>query len=115
MNILSSKIHGLLDYVVVVAFALAPTIFGLSGLPATISYVLAVVHLLLTLTTASIGAANFVPLAVHGVIELIVSIFLIALPFVAGFDNAARNFYLGAGITIFLVWLITNYRAAETN
>ena len=78
MKILNHKIHGILDYVVVVAFALAPMIFGLSGLPAMISYVLAVVHLLLTLITASIGVAAIVPLVVPGIIELIVAGCLIA-------------------------------------
>ncbi len=48
MKILSSTVHGILDYVVIIAFALAPTVFGLEGAPASISYILAVVHLLLT-------------------------------------------------------------------
>lgn len=113
MKILSPKIHGVLDYVVVAAFALSPTIFGLDGLPATISYVLAAVHLILTLLTASLGAAAVVPLTVHGWVELIVSVCLIALPFIAGFGDAARNFYIAAGVVIFIVWLITDYRTAK--
>ncbi|MFB2892458.1 hypothetical protein ACE1CI_05890 [Aerosakkonemataceae cyanobacterium BLCC-F50] len=34
MKILSSKVHGYLDYVVVIAFLVAPTLFGLSGIAA---------------------------------------------------------------------------------
>lgn len=117
MKILSPKVHGYLDYLVVVAFALAPTIFGLTGLPATISYVLAVVHLALTLITAfPLGVASLVPFTVHGWVELLVSIGLVALPFIAGFSDApdARNFYIVAGAVIFIVWLITDYKAAKT-
>ncbi len=63
MKVLSPTIHGILDYVVVIAFALAPALLGLSGLPAAISYSLAVVHLLLTLATAfPLGAVKLVPL-----------------------------------------------------
>jgi len=116
MKILNSTVHGLLDYVVVLAFALAPTVFGLEGAPATISYLLAVVHLLLTVLTAfQFGLIKIVSAIVHGWIELVVAICLIALPFIAGFAGAARNFYLAAGAIIFVVWLITNYETRETS
>ncbi len=116
MKILSSTVHGLLDYVVVAAFALAPTIFGLEGAPAMISYILAVVHLLLTVFTAfSPGLIKLVPAIIHGWIELVVAICLIALPFIAGFTGTARNFYLAAGVIIFVVWLISNYETTESS
>lgn len=111
MKILSPKIHGYLDFLTVIIFAAAPTVFGFDGLPATISYVLAVVHLLLTLATAfPMGVVKIVPLPVHGAIELIVAIVLVVLPFVLGFTDAARNFFVGIGIVIFIVWLISDYR-----
>ncbi len=117
MKILSPKVHGYLDFVVVIAFALAPTIFGLTGLPATIAYVLAVVHLALTLLTAfPLGVVGLIPFTIHGWIELLVSVGLVALPFIAGFSDIimARNFYIAAGVVVFVVWLITNYQADET-
>ena len=115
MRVLRPTIHGILDYAVVIAFALAPALLGLSGLSATISYVLAVVHLLLTLVTAfPLGAVKLVPLPLHGAIELLVSIALVALPWILRFahDTIARDFYVGAGALIFAVWLLTDYRAA---
>lgn len=118
MRILTPRIHGYLDFVVVAVFALAPSVMGLSGAPAIISYILAVVHLGLTLTTAfPMGVVKLIPFPVHGTLELIVSIALLALPWLAGFADqaAARNFYLGAGVVIFLVWLTTDYRAAEVS
>ncbi len=116
MKILNSTVHGLLDYVVVAAFALAPTVFGLDGAPATISYVLAVVHLLLTVLTAfPPGLIKIVPAIVHGWIELVVAICLLVLPFIAGFTGTAHNFYLAVGVIILVVWLITNYKTTETS
>jgi hypothetical protein len=115
MNIINSKVHGILDYAVVIGFAFAPILLGFSGLPATISYVLAAVHLLLTLVTAfPLGVIKIVPLPLHGAIELVVSIALVALPWILKFasDTAARNFYLGAGVLIFVVWRITDYKVA---
>lgn len=114
MKVLNPTIHGILDYVVVAGFALAPMLLRLSGLPATIAYLLAAVHLLLTLTTAfPLGAVKIVPLAVHGAIELVVSIALVALPWLLRFaqDTVARDFYAGAGVLIFVVWLISDYTA----
>lgn len=116
MRVLRPTIHGILDYAVVIAFALAPALLGLSGLPATLSYLLAGVHLLLTLVTAfPLGAVKLVPLPLHGAIELVVSIVLVALPWILRFtqDTIARDFYVGAGVLIFLVWLITDYTAAD--
>lgn len=111
MKILSPKIHGFLDILTVLIFAAAPTVFNFGGLPATICYILAVVHLLLTLATAfPLGIVKIVPLLIHGAIELIVAIVLVILPFILGFTETARNFFVGIGIIIFIVWLISDCR-----
>jgi hypothetical protein len=112
MKILGPTAHGMLDYLVVAGFALAPAVVGFSGLPATISHLLAIVHLGLTLATAfQLGIWKLVPLPVHGTIELIVSVVLVALPWIIGFsaDKRACAFYVGAGTAIFLTWLLSDY------
>jgi len=112
MRILSARTHGILDYVTVTGFALAPTVLGFDGLPKGICYALAGIHLLLTLlTNFPLGAAKWIPLAFHGPIELIVSIALVFLPWVLGFADyaAARYFFVAAGATIFVVWALTEY------
>lgn len=117
MKILSPKMHGILDYAVVVFFLVSPGLFGLAGLPATVAYALAGIHLLLTLVTAfPAGLVKLVPLPVHGAIELVVSVALPALPWLAGFAAVAvaRNFYIGAGAAIFVTWLVTDYRRAAS-
>jgi hypothetical protein len=114
MKILSPRFHGCLDYVVVLAFLIAPTAFRFFGLPATISYTLAVIHLLLTLFTAfPLGLIKAIPFTIHGALELMVSFTLVLLPWLLGFaiEPPARNFYVIAGVMIFLVWSVTEYKA----
>ncbi len=117
MKLLTPRMHGYLDFVVVAAFALAPSLFSFSQTPARISYVLAVVHLLLTLLTAyPMGVLKLVPFKIHGGVEFVVSFTLVALPFIFGYagEPAARNFFIAFGIVVFLVWLVTDYDAADT-
>lgn len=108
---LSPTSHGLLDYVSVVAFALAPTLFGFGGVPASIAYGLAGVHLLLTLATHfPMGMFDGIPLRAHGVVELVVSVALIVLPWIAGFvQPGAQWFFPVMGVLVFLVWLLSDY------
>jgi hypothetical protein len=44
-------------------------------------------------------------------IELTVSVLLVLLPWLLSFASvpAARNFYIAAGIVVFIVWLVTDY------
>src|SRR5579859_5901147 len=112
MKIIKAKIHGYLDYLVVLIFLCAPTLLHFSLLPAVISYALAGVHLALTLLTDfPLGVLKMVPLKWHGIIELIVGPVLVALPFVLGFGSepAAQYFYILNGIVILIVWFLTDY------
>jgi hypothetical protein len=116
MKIINAKVHGYLDYLVVLVFLAAPSLFHFSGIPAIISYTLAGVHLALTLLTDfPLGALKKVPLKWHGIIELIVGPVLVALPFILGFGSepAAQYFYLVNGIVILTVWFLTDYGNAK--
>ncbi len=112
MKLISPKVHGYLDYVVVLVFLAAPALLHLSMLPAVISYSLAGIHLLLTLLTDfPLGVLKIVPLKWHGIIELVVGPVLVALPFILGFGSepAAQYFYVVNGAVIFIVWSLTDY------
>ncbi|MGH7663255.1 MAG: hypothetical protein ACRENI_03010 [Gemmatimonadaceae bacterium] len=114
MHFLKSKTHGVLDLLTVVAFAAAPSIVGFAGLPATICYALAAIHLVLTLGTAfPLGVVKVVPLYMHGMIELAVGALLLVVPWLLGFADLllARNFYIAAGLVILIVWFFSDYRA----
>jgi hypothetical protein len=116
MKIFSPRVHGYLDYFVVIAFLFAPMLFNFSGIPAKISYAIAGVHLLVTISTDfPLGLIKVISFKLHSTIEFIVPFILIVLPWLLGFASisSARNFYLAAGITIFIVWLITDYKIAR--
>lgn len=109
---MSAGTHRTLDFATVVAFLLAPIALRLDGAAAYLSYTLAVVHLGLTVATAFPGdAPRPIPLPAHGAIELVVGVALAALPWIVGWTGAARWFYTIAGAVIFVVWLVTRYRA----
>ena len=115
MKILNSRIHGYMDYLAVALFAMAPFIFGFSGVPRTLSFVMAGAVLLLSLTTAyPWGVVKFIPFTIHGTVELLSSLALVAAPWILNFASevSARNFFVAAGIAYLLLWSVTDYRAA---
>jgi len=117
LKILSPRIHGYLDYVVVIAFALLPQLLGLSGTERYLAWTLAMVHLVLTLATDfPLGAIKLVPLRVHGMIELAVAPVLVAVPWIFGFsaDPVARGAYGIVGVGNFVTWLVTDYSSTES-
>jgi hypothetical protein len=112
MKPINSLIHGVLDYVVVIFLFASPTLFDLSDFVTTMTYALGGVHLLLTLITDfKLGLIKVLPLKIHGVIELIVSIALVLSPWILGFDESPtdRLFYVAFGVAVFITWTLTDY------
>lgn len=112
MRLLSPVVHGLVDYGVVVAFSLAPLLLGFGDEARYLSWAIAAAHLLLTIVTAfRAGLVRVIPFPVHGAIELIVGLVMLAIPWSLGFDDEApaRNFYVAAGIAVVAAWLVTDY------
>jgi hypothetical protein len=110
MKIISSGAHAALDYLTVVIFALAPTVFGLSGVAAIISYVLAVVHLSMTLVTDTpFSLVKIVPIKLHALVELVVGPVLVIGGLLLEFPTPARTFFVAMGVIIFAVWLLSSY------
>ena len=114
MKLLSPRVHGYLDLVVIAAFALAPTLLGFGSRAASLCYVLAGLHATLTLLTAfPMGLLKMIPFPVHGGLEATMAPLLVAAPWLVGFSRvgAARNFYIASGLVLGVVWLLTDYRA----
>lgn len=112
IELLNSKIHGFLDYVVVVFLIASPHLFNLSATASLITYILASVHFVLTvLTNFELGLFKIVPFEIHGTIEILVSILLVIGAFVLGVidSSVSRNFFLGVAAIVFLTWLFTDY------
>lgn len=118
MKLLSPKIHGYIDYLTSAVFALAPTVFMIEGvIPAVMGcYVISAALLLVSLVTRyPLGVVRLLPFPVHGALELLGAPVIVAYPWIAGFEHAgpARDFYIITGVAIFLLWLFTDYRAAD--
>jgi hypothetical protein len=118
MKLLSPKVHGYIDYVASGVFALAPAMFMIEGVPPAVMgcYVISGALLLVSLMTRyPLGVVPFVPFTVHGALELLGAPVIVAYPWIAGFERVApaRDFYIVAGVAVFLLWLITDYRAAD--
>ncbi|AKT36796.1 SPW repeat domain-containing protein [Chondromyces crocatus] len=116
MNILNSRIHGYIDYALVALLVLAPSLFGFAGVAATICYILAVLQLGMSLLTAyPLGVVKAIPFPVHGGVELVAGVFLLAAPWLFNFAHvaSAQIFFIVAGVVLAIVWLVTNYRTAE--
>ncbi len=116
MRILGPRIHGYIGVVLILLFLIGPLAFGLGGTPALISWILAVAHLVITLSTRfPLGVAKKIPFFIHGIIELVVAIFLAVLPRLDGYSpgSPARRFYWAMAILVGLVWLLTDYRGHE--
>jgi hypothetical protein len=116
MKFINNKMHGVLDFVTVIAFALIPTIFGLAGIPAYLSYALAVIHLLMTLiTNFEFGVLKAIPLKFHKFVEMAVGPVLIVIPWILGFSNdmKSRWVFIALGIVIILVGQFSEYKVSE--
>jgi len=116
MKIISPRVHGYLDYVTVVVFLLAPTLIGLTGFPAILAYVLAGVHLIMTMATHfPLGIVKLIPLPIHGWIERVVGPLLVLVSFVPAItvETPARIFYIVMGVVIIVVGLLTEYRGTQ--
>lgn len=113
MGLIPPNVHRILDYLAVIIFALAPTLFHLTGHTRMLAYALAIIHLIVTLATYFPGSAvRPLPYHVHGIIELIVGIVLVVVPMIRHWTFGARQFFPAIGAVIIVIWLLTRYRDA---
>lgn len=113
MRILSSKVHGILDYLLIVFLFLSPTLFKMEGMLSTITYSLAAIHLALTaLTDFELGLIKLIPFRIHGLLEIVVTIVLGILAFWF-YNNGYESgfyFYLVLAIVIMIVFILTDFK-----
>jgi hypothetical protein len=109
MRRIPASLHRILDFITITVFAAAPSSLGLTGLASTLSYVLAIVHLAMTLLTRfSPGEGKPVSWKLHGTVESVVGIALLCLPWLAGWSGTSQIFYMAAGAVILLVWALSS-------
>ena len=115
MKILTPLLHGFLDYATCAVFAAAPNLIGFTPFTARLSYVLAGIHLAMTLITRfPLGVVKILPFKIHSLVELLVSVLLIiASQLSPAFDGPARIFFTVMAAAIFVVWLFTRIDEKE--
>jgi hypothetical protein len=115
MKFIAPHMHGYLDYLTVVLFLAAPSALGFGGLPAALAWLLAGVHLALTLVTNfPLGVYRRLAFSIHGWIERIVGPALVVIAFLPDFYQAkpAFVFFAGMGLVIIAVGWLTDYSDA---
>lgn len=107
-------IHGSLEYVVGVLFIAAPFIWSYdSGYAVGIS--IAVGVLVLVMAAATVGPVsliNSIPVTVHAAVDYALAVFLIAGPFVFGFNDegAPTAFFIILGVVHLLLTIGTKFK-----
>ncbi|TWR29688.1 hypothetical protein FPZ43_07450 [Mucilaginibacter pallidiroseus] len=111
MKLIGPKLHGIIDYIMIVFLFAAPTLYTMPTHSMPLVYSIATAFLLLTvLTNYSFGVFKSIPLRVHGIIELVLSIVLIILAFTFfKYDDRARPFYLSFGVFLFIIAIFSDY------
>jgi hypothetical protein len=114
MGILPPNVHRILDYLAVILFALAPSLFHLTGNTKMLAYALAVIHLVVTLATQFPGSVRRpLPYSAHGIIELVIGLALVCVPLIRHWTYDAGKFYPAMGVVILIIWAITRYRDTD--
>ena len=117
-NAIPLAVHGLIEYGLGVLFILAPFLFSFdTDAPTVLSALLgAAILVMAVLTDAPTGLSRTLPLASHIVLDYVISVFLIASPFLFGFsdDDPALAFFLVTGVGYLLMTVGTRYRKQDT-
>ena len=113
MKIISSKMHGVIDYLFIAFVLASPSIFNMEGALATITYILGAVHLTVTiLTDFELGLIKVIPFKIHGLLEVVVTITLAILAFWFYSNGYETGFYyyMALAIAIILVFILTDFK-----
>lgn len=105
--------HGILDYALAILLVIGPSISGFNGRQATWCYLFAAVLFALAVVTRyPLGIVKIIGLAIHGFVELLLAISLIAAPWYGGFIAGvhSRNFYWLMGVMMLVLWFLTDFR-----
>lgn len=108
--------HGILDYALAILLLVAPSVVGFAGIQAKWAYIFGGVLLVMAiLTRYPLGIIKIVGLGIHGFVELLLAICLIAAPWYGNFARGvlSRNFYLMLGVLMLALWFITDFRGVR--
>jgi hypothetical protein len=113
MNIVSTKVHGVLDYGTVLLLEGIGFFGPFSSYVSRLAIALGVVHLVLTvLSNFELGIVKVIPMKIHGYIELAVSIILVPAPLLLGYsdESPAKYFTWVFAVVVFALYVLTDYK-----
>jgi hypothetical protein len=116
MKMISSRLHGILDYLLIIFLLASPALFKMEGNLCSFTYSLAAIHFLLTiLTRFELGIIKIIPFPLHGLIEFFVAIALTLLSFWfnKNGNTLGYHFYLYFAIAIMLVFILTDFKGKK--
>lgn len=116
MKIINSKLHGIIDYAFVLLLWFAPSVLVLDHKATLFSLILGCIHLALTLLTKfEFGVVKIIPFKIHGIIEIVVSVALIAVAFYLGRveNEISKYYFFSIAVAVFLTWLLTDYSSFQ--
>lgn len=108
--------HGILDYALGILLLAGPSVIGFAGVQAKWSYIFGSVLLVMAiLTRYPLGIVKIVGLGIHGFVELLLTISLIAAPWYGSFSRGvlSRNFYVMLGLLMLVLWFLTDFRGVR--
>ncbi|MBA3799644.1 MAG: hypothetical protein H0X18_11255 [Geodermatophilaceae bacterium] len=110
-------VHGILEYALGVLFIAAPFLFDFdSGAATGMSVAVGVLILILAaVSEGPVSLVNQLPVLLHVAMIYLLSIFLIASPFLLGFSDEVppRNFFIISGVLLLLITIGTRFRRSE--
>ncbi|RYD93861.1 MAG: hypothetical protein EOP54_18505, partial [Sphingobacteriales bacterium] len=111
MKLISPKLHGIIDYMLIIFLFLSPVAFNMTKDTSSQVYTIAVLQMVLTvITNYSYGMFRAIPLKLHGVIELLLSVGMVVAAFtILKYDERAKGYYAGLGIFWFIVVVFSDY------
>jgi hypothetical protein len=114
VRLLPAWLHAIADYAVGVSLIVVALVVGGPGKAVAAGVVIGAVVLVVSmLTRYPLGVIKVLPFKVHSAGDYLAVVLLVASPFALGFNHGARGlttFYIGAGVAVLLVSLITNYQ-----
>ena len=110
------SVHGLIEYVAGVAFVVAPFLIDYESDAATaVSIVVGLAILAIAAATdGPTSLVNSIPISAHVVLDYVLAVLLVALPFLAGFsdETAPTAFFIALGVAHLLITIGTRFRPA---
>ena len=111
------SIHGLIEYVAGVAFVVAPFLIDYESDAATaVSIVVGLAILAIAAATdGPTSLVNSIPISAHVVLDYVLAVLLVALPFLAGFSDETEPtaFFIVLGVAHLLITIGTRFRPGK--